>query len=563
MKRLLLHKLNLISYREKAAIEIPFHQKMTVIHGVNDTGKSSLIKSIYWAFGAESAVVHPKWKEASVCALLEFSIDSIGYKIFRYGPKFAIFDDEGRILLSTTSVTSELGPILGDLLNFRLTLADKDGVSRRATPAFCFLPYYIDQDRGWQESWKSFAKLGQFPRSKTDVALYHSGIRPNEYYDLKAEITDDRLRLADLMSERKAVENAYTRIRDKRKAVTGPIAAASYGAAIDELLREVNLLQEKRSAANNKLARLTSDRLLLEEQIAVAKSALEEIDKDYKFIRTQSDDHLICPTCGVEHHNSFENRFSIIQDGEACRAFLLTSNSMLEVISKKISYETKELRASNFKMSKIERILEQKKGKMKLRDFIDSEGQHKAVELLRSEVESIGKKIKKLDGIIAELERDLGKLTDKERRKKIEQYYLERMVENLRKLSVNNLPISHVERIDCSILDTGSDQPRAVLAYFFAYLRTVEKFGSSCFCPVVVDSPNQQDQDHINLSEIFDLIFSDNLASAQVVLGTVVLPQTEIDGLVIELKNKYHLLQTSEFEKVSSTLQGYLDRFTE
>jgi predicted ATPase len=43
MKRLLLNSLSLMSHQEKAAVEVRFHPKVTVIKGGNDTGKSSLI----------------------------------------------------------------------------------------------------------------------------------------------------------------------------------------------------------------------------------------------------------------------------------------------------------------------------------------------------------------------------------------------------------------------------------------------------------------------------------------------------------------------------------------
>lgn len=74
MKNLVLKKLLLLSKKEGKAREIPFHIETTVITGVNDTGKSSLIKSIFHSLGA-SVKFHSTWNAIDVITLLYFELD--------------------------------------------------------------------------------------------------------------------------------------------------------------------------------------------------------------------------------------------------------------------------------------------------------------------------------------------------------------------------------------------------------------------------------------------------------------------------------------------------------
>lgn len=175
MKSLRLQKLHLMSDRERRARTISFHPSATVIKGGNDVGKSSVAKSIFEVLGAEAAVVHPRWKSAGVTSLLEFIVDDVVYFALRDGPTYTLFDDSSRPICTYTSVTTGMGPALADLLNFRLQLKARNGSLVQAPPAFCFLPFYCDQDKGWGDTWSSFARLAQFQSWKIETIHYHVG----------------------------------------------------------------------------------------------------------------------------------------------------------------------------------------------------------------------------------------------------------------------------------------------------------------------------------------------------------------------------------------------------
>ena len=62
------------------------------------------------------------------------------------------------------------------------------------------------------------------------------------------------------------------------------------------------------------------------------------------------------------------------------------------------------------------------------------------------------------------------------------------------------------EKMDAKINEQGSNLPRALLAYYFSFLNVMDKYSTSTFCPIVIDSPNQQEQDGENRKAIMSFI---------------------------------------------------------
>jgi len=163
MKNLKFRRLLLMSRIEGKARQATFDDGTTVVFGENDTGKSHLIKSIYGAFGADASVVNEKWSRASVATMLEFSVDGVIHSILQFDGQFALFDAADNLVWSGTSLVKEIGPRIAQLLDFTIELASKSNDLIVPPPQFCFLPFYQDQDRGWDDTWSSFKSLSMIP----------------------------------------------------------------------------------------------------------------------------------------------------------------------------------------------------------------------------------------------------------------------------------------------------------------------------------------------------------------------------------------------------------------
>jgi predicted ATP-binding protein involved in virulence len=121
MKKLLLKEILLLSKKEGKAKKIRFDPDTTVVTGLNNTGKSSLIKSIYHCLGAD-VDYHPKWKGANVTCLLKFELDDKDYNILRHQNLFGVLY-ASLYEAPVTTKYSEMGSI-SHLIVFHTILED-------------------------------------------------------------------------------------------------------------------------------------------------------------------------------------------------------------------------------------------------------------------------------------------------------------------------------------------------------------------------------------------------------------------------------------------------------
>ena len=174
--------------QNKTARVQPFEKGLNVVTSIdNHVGKSSLLKSLYYTLGAE-VDFDSVWDRQSKLYVVTLSVDETEYCIARFMKRFAVF--EGKTLLKITdSVTQELAPLLGDIFDFSVYLPNKDtGKVEMAPPAFTFMPYYIDQDKGWSGLYDSFASITQYKSADRIIC----GIPMKDRVDPSIYVSDDK-----------------------------------------------------------------------------------------------------------------------------------------------------------------------------------------------------------------------------------------------------------------------------------------------------------------------------------------------------------------------------------
>lgn len=100
---------------------------------------------------------------------------------------------------------------------------------------------------------------------------------------------------------------------------------------------------------------------------------------------------------------------------------------------------------------------------------------------------------------------------------------------------------------------SGSGGPRSVLAYYAALWAACYGQMGSFQVPLVVDSPNQQGQDDINLPKIIQFICERLPQSAQLILGSEIDTEHAFDQKH-ELSDQYRLLNSASFDEVEKVL---------
>lgn len=202
-------------------------------------------------------------------------------------------------------------------------------------------------------------------------------------------------------------------------------------------------------------------------------------------------------------------------------------------------------------------MLDEQRGDLKLRDLIESESERLVDAALDGENRDLDTKIGEQDAKSDEAAQTMKSYENRKTQKPIKDQYFAFMKSFISDLKVPNLSESTYKRIDCTISETGSDLPRALLAYYLAFIHTMRDSTTSSLCPLIIDTPVQQDQDAENAARMIDMCINGAPADTQVILGTVGLHGVKYDGYAIKTENKYRLLNKGDYEEVSTHIKPY------
>jgi hypothetical protein len=274
-------------------------------------------------------------------------------------------------------------------------------------------------------------------------------------------------------------------------------------------------------------------------------------------MRKDVDAEIICPTCGTAHFNDFSNKFGLISDAESCRGFLFEVKQELVSIDQLISTEREKFHSFSEHINRINLILNEERGELKLRDLIEGESERLVDVAISQERQGIDARVGEQEIRSDKALEIMKSFEDRKFQKTIKDKYFHHMREFVSELNVPGLSEQNYKRIDCNIHETGSDLPRALLAYYYAFVHTMRGQSKSALCPLIVDSPVQQDQDPENAARIINFALNRVPENMQLVLGTVSLHGVKYDGHVIDTRDKLRLLSKSAFDEVSEIMKPY------
>ncbi len=291
---------------------------------------------------------------------------------------------------------------------------------------------------------------------------------------------------------------------------------------MDQLVYAYNLQRARQQDALSKLKDISNELNAIDTDIAILRRSISELTADYEFAsRVETPDVVGCPTCGTEFENSFQERFGLLDDVEYCQGILDQLLKDRIEISEKHNVAEREYKSVGQEAHEMELLLNRKKSAVSLREIVAAEGNKEMLTALGKDIAGLDDEIQNIQNNIDGLKADL-KL-DSKKKKRILEFYQSRMKEYLNLLNVFVLEEDDYAEPTRVIKNNalGSDLPRALLAQYIALLHTLDKFGTTKICPMVIDSPQQQEQDHSNLDAIFKFIFTKVLDGQQLILGTI------------------------------------------
>ncbi len=382
------------------------------------------------------------------------------------------------------------------------------------------------------------------------MAEYHTGIRPNQFYIAKGEAEKFQDELRPHAQRRDALHGILRDLEEKLEVAKFSIDIDAYREEVKELLVLCDQLKKDEDKIKEELVTLYNHKTLVESQIAITKSTLSEVHSDYKYAsEVITEDHIECPTCGAEYENSFAQRFVIALDEERCSQLLLELTSELDGLDEAIASANAKYATIGKETVRARELLNTKQGEVELKDIIESAGRKQVQQILRRDISEVQAEVNRVEEEIADRRAVMQSLTSKERSKEITGDFRQHMDRFLTRLDVYSVPAASYKKVYSKVSATGSELPRALLAYFFSILWVMNENVPGSLCPIVIDSPNQQDQDDINRQKIYGFIKDNQPMGSQLILALVDEGGIDFGGDVFEFTEKNSLLNREDFER--------------
>lgn len=530
---------SIISPSSRKGFHFKFSPHLNVIHGENDTGKSSLIKSLYYTLGGDLRL-DTDWKKDNIITKVSIIINDIEYTFTRQNKLISIFKiDETPKLISSSINLSDTALTICKIFDFNLQLTLKsNGKQSLAYPACLFLPFYIDQDQGWHDVLCSFTGLRMYDDWQKNTLFFHTGIRPKEYYQLIGDIKTIQLTIKELNATLDAVLSAKDKFEKSFGRILFDIDIEYYQNLLNKFLAKCQDLYKEESKYRVKLISLLESR----DEIST------EIENNKKLIDTYAYPDLESYT---QQYIQYEKRDEIIN-------LIPNLYEEKEKINNKISSIRSELLESNALSQQLTTMIREVKGELTLQDIIRSQASKEIEATFAEQISDLMSKLRAHEENLNKIQSEQDKYTDPQRTKKINDLFKLHLQKSQLALNIGTpiiAPIVQYNKITKG--KTGSRGPRSIFAYHYSLLKTIQENTSTSMLPIVIDSPKQQDLDHEKTKQLISLCVSGFGANNQIIIGTVFPEDNMVDWNKLELKVKYNLLSEEKYQEAFDDIQAY------
>lgn len=547
----------LLSHRDKKARHVGFHPKKNLLIGRNHTGKTSLIRSLFITLGAKPQGRLESWDD-NTASLIEFCVDDRHFFALYQSGRRALFDSNHEMILATSEF-KEWADLFCTITDFNLVFLDKsESQITPADPACFFLPFYINQDGSWQSEWNTFAGLKRFRSPYGAILEYFTGVCPPEYYRARAEKGQESKNLDEHRQEFRLLERTIERF-SRTLTLSGPkLNAKNFEDEIAVLTQEVSELNSHQEVLRSAVVREKDLLSSLQQQIGMADAALSGYESDAMYLQKDGSGPLICPTCHAEHSKSFLDILNFAEDARVLRELAgRLRDDAREVKQRHLKTLTK-LKSLDERYFRIRELLDSRKGALKFQDVVSSMGAESAFAAFEAERKQLKDDIHKAIELVDELDEKMKALRTAKKTRGIlnefrSHYSASRVALQLPPVDVSKIKLT--SRPDLS----GSGGPRSILAYYAALWRTCQGDSGTYDIPVVIDSPNQQAQDDINLPAVLQFIAEDLPENLQLIVGLETATEFSFDK-EHRFEQKYSLLNKEHWGYVEKVVEPLLEK---
>jgi len=565
MKNLKFKRLVLVSDTTKSAAQFMFHERFNLITGKNNSiGKSSLVKNIFWALGCEPNF-DDTWKSLGCKVLLEFEIDRKNYKVLRSNAGSIILGTPEKSFQRFTKITGEYSELFLQLVAFKAKLPNKKNklILETPPPAYYFLPFYIDQIKGWSDTWNSFNSLAQYSDWKRTIAKYHTGYLPPKYFEIEEKIYEYKVEKSEINEVISQIDTAINIVEKYTPQSNLAITEQELDIITEEVQNKLGNLAKEQEDLFNQMNDIKSSKYHLNNQLEFAKRAAIESEKDYRFtVENIGTDELECPLCGVMHDNSLVNRASLLfdkQQAEEQVSLIYDEIRKLEALSSELQPKLELVRTQIYEINQKYDRTDKEQTPLSLPEIIDrlaSKSVKNNVKKTKQEKQAL---YKDRDDKEKVLKKEQKKLLSKGRKQELDNFFLGLVEEFLNDLGVQGVSLSKIKNpMDYNKITGGgaAESTRAILAYYLTIFKQIYYACNEIPAPLVIDTPNQQEQANQNYAQIIKLLIKNTPSESQIIIcgmENLYLDEYKRKAHIISLDNG-KLLKKGEYKELTEEL---------
>lgn len=571
MKNLVFQRLIVISKSQKKGNQFKFASHLNLITAKNNSyGKSTLAKLLVWTLGCEP-YLDETWQNLDVHCRVDFNIEKDDYRIERYKNTILLYKSN-KSCIKYTKIGGEYSQTFAQIVGFeallpqRRTNSENKFILETPPPAFYYLPFYIDQQYSWSKAWDSFRNLGQYSRWYKNIIKYHTGYLVPQHFILEKQIASERTELEEKKETQKQIDKAIEVVKYYIPSSSKTIALSEeeFDSLTREASEDISRFQTEQENLLKNITKYKSRRAFLLSQLDLANIAIDELEKDYLFsIDYHNKDELLCPLCGTIHNNSAPFRASILSDKDQAIDLIESLNNEIKILDEKLSETNSELKEIRNKIEYIRNKYNSfESGNEKTCDFdifnmLTIKNFEKHIQDVTTENSLF---IEKKELSINEIQKQQKNLQSKEQDKKINDLFIENLTYYIKLLNADGVNLESVKSpMDYNKLSGSggaAESTRALLAYYMAVLKLVEQADNEVFAPIIIDTPNQQEQANLNYKNILKFLVENIHPKSQLILCAMDCEEIELyKGLanIIQLDNE-KILKKSEYNKAVNLL---------
>ncbi|MEA9565229.1 MULTISPECIES: hypothetical protein [Xanthomonas] len=554
--------LYLLSQRDRRARKLDLGPR-TLLLGKNGMGKSRITKNLFWALGCLPPRKDRGAWDPNAIAAVSFAYSDREYLALRHGKRLGLFSN-GALQFSTERV-GDWDLHLAKIFGYRLPLTRHGGGPGQASMEHLLTPFYLDQDGGWGIKWSTFEKLSQFKQWAKPTFEAFIGLKPNAWFQAKQRQEAASAKANEKQRELDAHSNAFDQVQKSLPPELPRLDLQSFHEELARLGRQAKQALELQVSTKAKLISVVSRREQLRSELKLAGAAQRDLDADIAYLSDLPPGPIECPTCGVNHQNSFHARLTLSVDADTMAALVQELGDQRSAVDDEELMLRQLLAEVGQKVEQYETETLNRKADLQLSDLLATESRRTLDVAFRNAAAPIQAEHDRLILEEYDLRNELKMLEDKKRKKAVQEYYSGRVSTYSNAL---NIPLAEqAEKVKAGDRAGagGSFAPRSVLAMHLALLDTNVEHGDTPIFPFVMDTPQQSGQDPENLRNMIETAASAAGEHHQLIFAIESLPEnTDISRFeVVHFKAPQGGLILEEFALVADVLRepiNLLDR---